>query len=151
MASAIVGALFNGGLTGVAKVIDSIRGKSPEDAAKLAQITADIQELSMKYAADIQAAQVDLQKAQIEVNKTEATNGNIFVSGWRPGVGWVCVTAYAAQFVIGPFCTWIAALAHHPIVFPTLDLTQLGTLLFGVLGLGAYRTYEKVNGVDAGH
>ena len=34
--------------------------------------------------------EIDSQKAQIEVNKAEATNPSVFVSGWRPFIGWVC-------------------------------------------------------------
>lgn len=151
MASVIANILSGNALSGLASVIDSIKGKSPEDAARLAQIAADTQALQMKYAAEFQAGQTALVQGQIDTNKIEASNVNIFVAGWRPGIGWVCAIAYFSQFVLGPICTWIAALAHHPIVFPTLDLSQLGTLLFGVLGLGAYRSYEKVNGVDAGH
>jgi hypothetical protein len=34
---------------------------------------------------------------------------------------------------------------------PALDLSQLSPVLMGMLGLSGMRTYEKVNGVKAGH
>ena len=33
--------------------------------------------------------------AQIEVNREEARNPSVFVSGWRPFIGWVCGSACA--------------------------------------------------------
>ena len=84
---------------------------------------------------------------QTEINKIEAANANLFVSGWRPAVGWVCVSGLFMSFVGGPFFTWGAALAHSAIVFPTLPLDILLTLLVGMLGLGGMRTVERLNGV----
>lgn len=83
--------------------------------------------------------------AQIDVNKQEAASTSIFVAGWRPFIGWICGIGLACQFIVGPLFAWIAALARHPQVFPTLDLGTLMTLLLGMLGLGGMRTYEKVN------
>lgn len=85
--------------------------------------------------------------AQLKVNEIEAANPSLFVSGWRPAVGWICATALAMQFVAAPIGTWVAALAGHPVVFPNLDMGTLLTLLGGMLGLGGLRTFEKVNGV----
>jgi hypothetical protein len=34
------------------------------------------------------------------------------------------------------------------VVFPTLALSEMMPVLLGMLGLGAYRTYEKKNGVE---
>lgn len=90
-------------------------------------------------------------QGQIDTNKAEATNPNLFVAGWRPAVGWVCAIGLGTQFLIGPMATWIAALMNHPIVFPSLDMETLFTLLFGMLGLTAARTVEKVNGINSGH
>lgn len=84
--------------------------------------------------------------AQIEVDKQEAANANIFVAGWRPFIGWICGTGLACQFIIGPLFTWGALLLKNPTPFPTLDLGTLMTLLLGMLGLGGMRTYEKVAG-----
>lgn len=145
MAAIITNLLTGGALSGVASVINSIRGKSPEDAAKL-------QQLQLQYAAEFQNAEIELVKAQLAVNQAEAGNVNMFVAGWRPFVGWVCGVGLGVQFLINPLFTWIAALAGQPVVFPSLDLGTLLTLLFGLLGLGAMRTVEKVQGVvGTGH
>ena len=39
---------------------------------------------------------------------------------------------------------WISALAGHPVKFPKIDLGTMMPRLCGMLGLGAYRTGEKV-------
>lgn len=85
--------------------------------------------------------------AQIDVNKQEAANPSVFVAGWRPAIGWICGCGLFVQFIVNPIATWMAALFHHPITFPALDLGSLMTLLLGMLGLGTLRTYEKVSGV----
>lgn len=149
--SLLAGGGIKGAGEGIASVIDAIKGKNPGDAAKLSEIAAQTEQLRMKYAAEFDQAQTGLVSSQIQVNEAEATNQSIFVSGWRPFVGWVCGSGLAVQFILSPMVTWGAALAHHPVVFPSLDLGTLMTLLFGLLGLGGMRTYEKVNGVNAGH
>jgi len=87
--------------------------------------------------------------AQLDVNKAEATNPSLLVSGGRPFIIWVCGVAFAIQYVVGPMASWIAALAGHPVQFPTLDFTVMMAPLMGLLGLGGYRTMEKIKGVAA--
>ena len=94
-----------------------------------------------------QAGELAQIAAQLEVNKVEAANPSVFVSGWRPFVGWVCTVALAIQFIAAPALTWAAALAGHAVIFPSLDMATLLTLLGGMLGLGGMRTVEKLNGV----
>lgn len=79
----------------------------------------------------------ELAKGQLQVNKQEAAHKSMFVAGWRPAVGWVCVLGLASNFVLAPY---------FPAVVP-MDMSTMMPLLFGMLGLGAARTYEKVNGV----
>lgn len=97
-----------------------------------------------KIQTELQEKILDQIGAQAQVNAIEASNKSIFIAGWRPFIGWVCGSGLAIQFIINPFVTWIAALAKHPVAFPALDLGTLMTLLFGMLGLGAMRTFEKV-------
>ena len=84
---------------------------------------------------------------QMDINKIEATSNSIFVSGWRPAIGWVCGAGFAVQFVIGPLAEWSSALAGHPVKFPTMDTGTMMPLLLGMLGLGGMRTAEKMQGV----
>ena len=91
-----------------------------------------------------------LMMAQIDVNKAEATHTNVFVSGWRPFVGWVCASAFAYKFVLQPFMVFGFVVLGVDIPLdklPVLDWTELSGVLFGILGLGALRTYEKKEGI----
>lgn len=86
--------------------------------------------------------------AQTDINKVEAANASVFVSGWRPAVGWTCVGGLVYTFVAWPLITWSSTIWQFPVP-PTLDMGTLITLLGGMLGLGGLRTYEKINGVAA--
>jgi len=80
---------------------------------------------------------------QLEINKIEAANQNLFVSGWRPAVGWVCVAGLSYQFLFYP-----VAVAYLKEII-SLDMGTLLALLTGMLGIGGLRTMEKLNGVAA--
>jgi hypothetical protein len=84
---------------------------------------------------------------QNDINKIEATNTNLFVSGWRPFIGWICGTALAFQLVAAPIIMWSYDIAGHPVVLPQMQTELLTTLLVGMLGLGGMRTVEKLQGV----
>jgi hypothetical protein len=86
---------------------------------------------------------------QMDINKIEAASSSIFVSGWRPAIGWICGAGFAVQFVIGPLAEWGSTLAGHPVKFPTMDTGTMMPLLLGMLGLGGMRTAEKMQGVAA--
>jgi hypothetical protein len=151
MASTLVNLLSGGLLGGVSKVIDSIRGKSPEDAAKLAEIQAKYQTEFLN--AQVEQRKADLQELQMQadVNKTEAASGSIFVAGWRPGIGWICGAAFACNYVVGPILTWVGHLTGKPLAFPVIDMADLMPVLLGMLGIGGLRTYEKIQGVQNKH
>jgi len=90
----------------------------------------------------------EIAKAQISVNQTEAGNGAVFVSGWRPAIGWVCACALAYQYLIRPIVSWGVVAIGHPLpAMPGLD-ENLWQLMMGMLGLGGLRTFEKVKGAS---
>lgn len=133
-------------LTGIgeaAQAISDIVGKFMPSADEKAKNALALELASMQ--ADQAMAQM-----QADVNKQEAGNASLFVAGWRPFVGWVCGTGFLVT-VLGPLLTWAVALFGKQVVFPPLDTEALMTLLFGMLGLGGYRTYEKTRGINSGH
>ena len=86
----------------------------------------------------------EINKAQIEVNKVEAGSTNLFVSGWRPFVGWTCGVALCYHFVLQPLLMFVLSATGNPMELPGFDMTTLTTVLMGMLGLGGLRSYEKV-------
>ena len=105
------------------------------DAAKLemfkAQQSGELQ---------ILANETELAKAQIAVNLADAQSGNVWQSGWRPFIGWICGCGLGYQFLVYPILV-----AFVPKIVQ-LDMGTLLTLLSGLLGLGALRTKEKLEG-----
>lgn len=86
------------------------------------------------------ANETTLAKMQTDVNAVEAASPDLFVSGWRPYIGWICGTGLGYQFLVYPIL-----IAFIPKIVP-LDMGTLLTLLVGMLGLGAMRTTEKLQG-----
>tara|TARA_R100001377_G_scaffold83410_1_gene64877 strand:- start:609 stop:989 length:381 start_codon:yes stop_codon:yes gene_type:complete len=121
-------------------VTDVIGRFLPEDPQKRAEAE---REINAALAENL--AKIDL--AQIEVNKVEAASRSLFVSGWRPCVGWVCAAALAYTYVLQPMFIFILAQTGHLVEMPALDIAGLMPILMGLLGLGGLRSYEKVKGV----
>ena len=84
---------------------------------------------------------------QLEINKVEAANPSIFVSGWRPAVGWVCCAACAWNWIGLPIALFVAAYIGKPMQLAPAELSEMMPILFGLLGLGTLRTFEKVKDV----
>lgn len=109
-----------------------------------------LQELAAKQDSEQLQAQVQLIIAQTEINKIEASSSDRFVSGWRPFVGWVCGTALAYQFIAEPLLRFIAQVVFkYGGTFPVLQLGELNTILIGLLGLGAMRSFDKSKGTSS--
>jgi len=86
--------------------------------------------------------------AQIEVNKIEAASNSVFVSGWRPAIGWICAMGMAGNFLIIPFANMALELSKTGVTIPMIALSEMMPVLMGMLGLGAMRTVEKVKAVS---
>jgi hypothetical protein len=140
-------------LLGVGSIIEAV-GKVADDL-----ITTDKERLEM----EVEQRKLDLEEkridqatdlAQIEVNKVEAASSSIFVSGWRPAIGWIGVAAMGYQFLAYPLfqwgwkwaqaSSWIPAGLEPP---PVLDADQLWVILSGILGIAGMRSFEKTKGV----
>lgn len=120
-------------------IFDKIIPDTNARAAAAAAFTREVMELDFKTISD-----------QIAVNLQEAKSDKLWVSGWRPFVGWVCGSALAWQFVIQPFLVFFIAWYEWQLPpLPALDTGSLMALLMGMLGLGGMRTYEKLNGAQS--
>lgn len=111
-------------------------------------------DLKAEDAFQLQLAQLQINEAMAQMQSTtntaEAANSNLFVSGWRPFVGWACGSGLAYAIIVQPFLTFVlVALKVHfdATLLPKLDTGTIIDMLVPMLGLGAMRTYEKVNGV----
>jgi hypothetical protein len=140
-------------LLGIGSIIEGV-GKVAGDL-----ITTDKEKLQMALEdrkLDLEEKKIDqaTDLAQVDINKIEAANPSVFVSGWRPAVGWVGVIGLAYQFLGYPLMQWIWAFGQGYDIIPKglnpppdLETDQLMTLLAGLLGFGGMRSFEKHKGV----
>lgn len=128
------------GIDAIANLVSTAVDKIFPDANIEAQAKADA--LKAQLTEELQATM-----GQLEINKIEAGSSSIWVSGWRPAVGWVGATGYGYEMLIRPLINGMLVSFGFPPAFPTIEVEALSTLLFGLLGFGAYRTVEKIKGV----
>ena len=95
------------------------------------------------------AAAVMIVQGQLDINKAEAANPSVFVSGWRPAIGWVCGGACAWNWIGLPIAKAALVFFGRDFAISPADLTEMMPILLGMLGLGGLRTVEKINGVAA--
>jgi len=88
-------------------------------------------------------------QGQLDINKVEAANPSLFVSGWRPFIGWICGLGCTWNWVGLPVLKAAMVVYGMPINVTPADLSEMMPLLLGLLGLGGLRTYEKVRKVAA--
>jgi hypothetical protein len=88
-------------------------------------------------------------QTQTDTNKVEAQNPSVFVSGWRPFIGWVCGAACAWNWIGLPIALFISAYLGKQLNLKPADISEMMPVLLGMLGLGGLRTVEKINGVAA--
>jgi len=120
------------------KVLDYI-----PDPAKKAEAALQAQKDLQAAEAQAMALIADQNKSQAAIDATEAASTNWFIAGWRPFLGWVLSSSFAWVYVIQPMVAFGFNAAHHPVTLPTIDFSQMSTVLMGMLGLAGLRTYEK--------
>ena len=88
----------------------------------------------------------ELPKAQIELNAQEAKHASVFVAGWRPFLGW----GIGAMFMLGSFMDVFIRplLSIWNIHMVTVDMSILTPILMGMLGMSAFRSFDKLKNID---
>jgi hypothetical protein len=128
-----LGGLLKGAGSLAKDVATAIRGKEPVDENKLVELSVQLQ--TVQNVIPTILSQIDV--AQAAINQEAAKQNSFFQSGWRPMCGWICTGALVFNFLIAPLIS---------ILWPQmvrLDVGELITLLFGMLGLGTLRTLDK--------
>jgi len=112
---------------------------------------AQLELLKMQQNGDLAqlAAVTDLAKLQIQVNIEEAKSTNWFVAGARPFIMWTCGFALAYADLIEPLSRFVAKVWFgYAGDFPVIDTDLTMQILMGILGLGAYRSAEKIKSAE---
>ncbi len=133
-------------ILGISSVVESV-GKVIGDLH-----TSDKERMELELESKRIDQAIDL--GQMEVNKVEAANQNLFVAGWRPAIGWVGAGAMFYQFLFYPLLVWawvwLQAEGYVPREVkppPMLDTDALWVILSGMLGIAGMRSFEKSRGV----
>lgn len=92
------------------------------------------------------AAAIQIVQGQLAINQAEASNPSVFVSGWRPFIGWVCGGACAWNWIGLPVAKFTATFYGQSLTMAPADISEMMPVLLGMLGLGAMRTVERLNG-----
>jgi hypothetical protein len=133
----LVGGIVSGLGDTAVKLRTAITGKDPALEQQLEMLAQNLEAQKMN--------------AQSQINQIEAANTNIFVSGWRPFIGWSCGVAFCLNYLIYPLLTWGLALANLTTPLPQMDIATMMPVLMGILGLGTMRSVEKSKGVASNH
>jgi hypothetical protein len=145
--------LFTGIGTFAKDLRSAITGKTVVDPAVMAELALKAEVLEQAAEKARLDFEQKMSEGQTAINAAEAANKSLFVAGWRPAVGWVCVAGMFYTFLLKPLLPWSVdsicqlfnvEFALFPL--PEVPMGDLLVLLGGMLGLGGLRTAEKLKG-----
>jgi len=87
--------------------------------------------------------------AQVKVNLKEAEHKSLFVSGWRPFLGWSLSFLFIYGIAVRDILDMIFKANGIQINLVEFDIGTLTPILTGMLGLAGMRSYEKTKNVHA--
>ena len=128
----ILGGGQGGALKTISKVIDDLH-------------TSDEEKLDKKIL--MQRLQQKLAEKQLDVNAKEAGHRSIFVSGWRPFIGWCGGFALAFEFILSPGIEWYSKFAGLNLTAPEIQTGPLLAIVTSMLGVAGMRSFEKAKGL----
>jgi hypothetical protein len=121
-----------GALKTISKVVDDLH-------------TSDEERLDKKIL--MQRIKQKLAEKQINVNAKEAGHRSIFVSGWRPFIGWCGGFALAFEFILSPGIEWYSKFAGLNLTAPEIQTGPLLAIVTSMLGVASLRSFEKAKGL----
>jgi|TARA_R110001632_G_scaffold116081_2_gene227659 hypothetical protein len=128
----LLGGGQGGALKTISKVIDDLH-------------TSDEEKLDKKIL--MQRIQQKLAEKQLDVNAKEAGHRSIFVSGWRPFIGWCGGFALAFEFILSPGIEWYSKFAGLNLMAPEIQTGPLLAIVTSMLGVAGLRSFEKSKGL----
>lgn len=124
------------------KVLDYIPDPQKRAEAQAAAIKA-----TQDHEKDILSILASVDVEQSKINAVDAASSDWFKSYARPAAMWISVIGLAwtvIPVIVGQFFVWFGHPAPTVVELPSF---VVNTLLYGLLGLGAYRSIDKKNGV----
>ena len=116
--------------------VSDIVGKFVKDKDLQAKLDHELQTLFQKA-----------NLAQVKINLKEAEHKSIFVSGWRPFLGWSLSCLFIYGIAVRDFLDMILKANGIDIELVQFDVGTLTPILTGMLGLAGMRSWDKKHGV----
>lgn len=86
----------------------------------------------------------EMSKSQMKINEAEAANPNRTYVSWRELIGYAGACSIIWHYCLVPIITYFVVMSGHQAPpLPELASADLMNLIYGLLGLGAMRSYEK--------
>ena len=133
---------------GAVKALCAATGASDEKPATLLKAltsgqadVAALRKADLEFQAEMKRNEVEIDLAQLEVNKAEAKHTSVFVAGWRPATGWIASGCMAGIVGFGIY-GWLNDADIGSIL--ALYGSTVAPVHLGMLGL---RSFEKSKGV----
>ena len=122
----------NGALKQISGVIDELH-------------TSEEEKLDKKIL--MQRIQQKLAEKQLDVTANEAGHRSVFVSGWRPAIGWMGALALGFEFILSPAIEWYSKFAGLNLTAPEIQTGPLLAIVTSMLGVAGLRSFEKTKGL----
>jgi len=114
--------------------VTGLLDKFIEDKDQKNALAHEIATMSQRHAQEAMLAQIEVLKADAK--------GNWFQASWRPLIGWICGLSLGINYMVSP-------IAHgFGITIPQADMSVMMPLMFGMLGIGGMRSYDKAKKTD---
>jgi hypothetical protein len=114
--------------------VTGLLDKFIEDKDQKNKLAHEIATMAEKQAHELALAQIDVLKADAK--------GNWFQSSWRPLIGWISGLSLGINYMVAPIC------AGFGITIPQADMSVMMPLMFGMLGIGGMRSFDKMKNTD---
>lgn len=136
-------------ITEIFSLGESVLNKLFPDPLKRAEEMRKLEELRQRGDLAELNAHVQLMLGQLRVNEAEAKNKSLFVAGWRPAVGWVCVAVLVFNYIGVYLLEYVSGFFEQlPEAPARMDMAELWPILLGMLGIGTMRSYDKRAGTS---
>ena len=114
--------------------VTGLLDKFIEDKDQKNKLAHEIATMAEKQAHELALAQIDVLKADAK--------GNWFQSSWRPLIGWISGLSLGKNYMVAPIC------AGFGVMIPQADMSVMMPLMFGMLGIGGMRSFDKAKKTD---
>jgi len=111
---------------------------------RLVPDTAEAEKVKLEIAAQVQTAEIELAKAQMDIAKEDAKSGK---GGFRDWAGKLCILSLGYAWLVYPLLNWVIAISGVVIEPPpNVDPSAQYAMLTGMLGLAGVRSHDLMKG-----